>query len=123
MLSEDCRGVYSSHCMKLGMLKVLTRVGGEVYPLSAGLSIRSEPLPPPPLPPSELRDPARLDALLLASLGRYLSSLSLNVNIMDEETPLKLANAYYGNHSASGVFSFLPSLLRVIRWPRSKCKV
>ncbi|KAL1137693.1 hypothetical protein AAG570_009389 [Ranatra chinensis] len=100
MMNGECRGIYSGKCMKLGLLSLMSRAGS--YRLLNGLTVTAEPVHPPHSEELKLDDPANLDHLLLNSMAKYLASVSINVRVMDKETPLKLAGAYYGNSSASG---------------------
>lgn len=105
VMSKECRGQYSSHCLKLNLLRMVSRAGTGALSLLPGVSL-SWVRPRLEIEPAQLEDPEGLDTILLGQLGDTLSNISLSVKILDREAPLSFAKAYLGESSFTGRYSF-----------------
>ncbi|XP_014282869.2 uncharacterized protein [Halyomorpha halys] len=101
VMSKECRGQYNSHCLKLNLLRMVSRAGSGAFSILPGVSL-SWTRPHLDLEPAQLEDQERLDTILLDQLGDTLSNISLSVKILDREAPLSFAKAYLGESAFTG---------------------
>nr|BAN21330.1 unkown protein [Riptortus pedestris] len=92
VMSRECSGPYSPNCMKLGLLRILSKAGDGEVALFPGISL-SWVRPDLQLEQNQLQDSQTLDSVLINHLADLLSNLTLSVRVVNKETPLALANA------------------------------
>ncbi|XP_075210476.1 uncharacterized protein LOC142317811 [Lycorma delicatula] len=91
IVKKTCLQEYSSACLKLDLIKILDRLSiSEPLQLLPGVTLIQKPADSPPPVNLRLQDSPRLDNYLYRRVNSYLRSLSLNVQILDDNVLKRL---------------------------------
>ncbi|CAA9999840.1 unnamed protein product [Nesidiocoris tenuis] len=98
----ECKGGYSPNCLKLGLIRVISRSGSFSLPVLPGVSISSDGLRDSETPADEpganlVAHPEKIDHLLLDRVSGYLGTLSLNMRVLEKNAPLSFAKSILGD--------------------------
>lgn len=94
-MTKECKGPYTSNCMKLGLLRLVSKAGSGAVAILPGVSLNWA-RPELHIEQNQLEDSDSLDSVLLTQLGEILSNVTLSVRVLERDTPLSFARALLG---------------------------